>query len=210
MTVLSGETIHKRVLNPKDPFVITPFLKAVKNKGVLSYGLSCAGYDLSLSLDGICIDKSETQSYDLSIDPKAGKSFMEVSWVKVLPEPKLVPMSNRPNGHMECHVYTIPPKTSFLGSSLEYIEMPNDLMGTCFDKSTYARIGLISNITPIEPGWKGYLTMEFYNQRNTPIEVYAEEGIIQIVFHTIDTPSEIMYNGKYQGQGKGVTHAIVE
>jgi dCTP deaminase len=101
----------------------------------------------------------------------------------------------------------VPPGDFLLGELVEYIEMPEDVVGIAVGKSTYARVGLIANVTPLEPGWKGYLTVELSNTGKRPVLIYPGEGILQVVFHRAQTRPETTYadkGGKYQNQS-GVT-----
>jgi dCTP deaminase len=100
----------------------------------------------------------------------------------------------------------IPPNSFVLTRSLEYIRMPQDVMAVAVGKSTYARIGIIANVTPLEPGWEGHVTLEFSNTTPLPARMYAHEGVVQVLFYRGERP-EVTYsdrNGKYQGQ-TGIT-----
>lgn len=97
-----------------------------------------------------------------------------------------------------------------LASSLEHFEIPNDVLANVADKSTWARQGLFVQNTILEPGWKGYLTLELSNSSYHPIIIDAESPIAQIIFHLLDEPSEQVYTGKYQYQQAGVVPAIME
>ncbi|MBN1876677.1 MAG: dCTP deaminase [Anaerolineae bacterium] len=100
----------------------------------------------------------------------------------------------------------IPPNAFGLARSLEYIRMPENVMGIVLGKSTYARCGIVTNFTPLEPGWHGYITIEISNTTPFPAKIYANEGIAQVLFFEGDEPCEISYadkKGKYQGQ-KGI------
>lgn len=177
-----------------DPPMITPFSEAVKGGGVISYGLSAAGYDIRLGPD-FRIFKG---SYCEFSDPKrmSDENYLERMFDKIYETsgPVRIPA----NGYL-------------LASSLEYFHVPDYVQGHCFGKSTLARTGIIVNVTPLEPAWFGHLTIEISNAGPCPAVVYAGEGIAQIVFHQLTSVPETTYadkKGKYQGQ-TGVTVARV-
>lgn len=154
----------------------------------LSFGLSQSGYDIRLSPKSFVIYDREAMDMDVKNAPEGRDAGLQASV----------------NGDY----FIIPPGCHGLGVSLERFSMPTDVMGLCWGKSTYARAGLIANITPIEPGWCGYLTMSFSNPTSKYIRVYANEGIAQVVLFRcgeVATP----YEGKYQDQGASVTAAKV-
>lgn len=162
--------------------MITPFVnKQVRQneKGrVISYGLSSAGYDIRCSN----LFKVFTNVNSVIIDPK---NFDENAFVT-----------------METDVCIIPPHSFVLTHSLEHFAIPRDIFVTCLGKSTYARSGVQVGITPLEPGWHGYLTIELYNSTPLPVKVYAEEGCAQLLFDKI-SPCLVSYadrGGKYQKQ----------
>ena len=104
-------------------------------------------------------------------------------------------------------VCVIPPNSFVLGRSVEYFRIPRNVMTICMGKSTYARCGIITNVTPLEPGWEGFVTLEISNTTPLPAKIYANEGIAQVLFFESDEPCEISYadkKGKYQAQ-QGVT-----
>jgi dCTP deaminase len=161
----------------------------------LSYGLSHAGYDLRLSPEGfMVIDNSVSKDFPLDV-----KSFD----AELMEEQK--PLQE--NGST---FFVLPPFSYALGVSLERISMPNNVMGITDGKSTYARQGTIINVTPIEPGWSGYLTICIVNPLAFPARIYANEGIVQIMFVKLDGDVASAYgNGKYQNQQAKVAFAAV-
>jgi len=166
--------------------MIEPFEEKLISKGVISYGLSSYGYDIRLADEF----KIFTNVYNALVDPKNfdEKSFIDYKGDYVI----------------------IPPNSFVLGRSIEYIRMPSNVLGICVGKSTYARCGIIVNITPIEPAFRGYLVIEISNSTPLPVKVYANEGIAQIIFFE-GKPCEITYEnrkGKYQNQQGIVTARI--
>jgi dCTP deaminase len=161
----------------------------------LSYGLSHAGYDLRLSPKGfMVIDNSVSKDFPLDV-----KSFD----AELMEEQK----PRQENGST---FFVLPPFSYALGVSLERISMPNNVMGITDGKSTYARQGTIINVTPIEPGWSGYLTICIVNPLAFPARIYANEGIVQIMFVKLDGDVASAYgNGKYQNQQAKVAFAAV-
>jgi dCTP deaminase len=161
----------------------------------LSYGLSHAGYDLRLSPEGfMVIDNSVSKDFPLDV-----KSFD----AELMEEQK----PRQENGGT---FFVLPPFSYALGVSLERISMPNNVMGITDGKSTYARQGTIINVTPIEPGWSGYLTICIINPLAFPARIYANEGIVQIMFVKLDGDVASAYgNGKYQNQQAKVAFAAV-
>lgn len=176
--------------------MISPYIPIlVSSKGcnkVISYGQSSFGYDIRLSEDTFF---TFSNRHSLIVDPKSFKK-------KELLDKQFVRVDDRGT------YFVIPGNSYALGVSEEYFQIPNDVLGVCVGKSTYARVSLIVNVTPLEPGWKGFLTLEFSNASPSPIKVYANEGICQILFFKGDTPNSV-YNRKYQGQEKEVTYAKV-
>lgn len=168
--------------------ILEPFEPGVKREGVISYGVSHFGYDIRVA------DKFKIFSNVGStgpIDPKAinAEEFFEVKTDKCI----------------------IPPNSYALAESVEHFHMPTDVMGVCLGKSTYARCGIIVNVTPLEPGWEGILTIEVSNATPRPTIIYANEGICQVLFFR-GTPPSTNYrskSGKYQQQ-KGLTLAKVD
>lgn len=163
--------------------MIEPFEEKQKRDGAISFGLSSYGYDARCSKEF----KIFTNVDNAIVDPKA---FNEQSFVD-----------------RETDVCVIPPNSFALTRSVEYFRIPKDVLVICLGKSTYARCGLIVNVTPLEPGWEGHVTLEISNTTPLPAKVYANEGIAQFLFFKGSTPCEVSYadrSGKYMGQ-TGVT-----
>jgi len=163
--------------------MISPFVEKQNHAGVISYGLSSYGYDARCSNEF----KIFTNVDNAIVDPKA---FSEKSFVD-----------------REVDVCIIPPNSFVLTRSVEYFKIPKDVLVICLGKSTYARCGLIVNVTPLEPGWEGHVTLEISNSTPLPAKVYANEGVAQFLFFRGSSPCEVSYAdraGKYMGQ-KGVT-----
>ncbi|MEJ2483908.1 MAG: dCTP deaminase [Gemmatimonadota bacterium] len=163
--------------------MIEPFTERQVREGVISYGLSSYGYDMRVS------DEFRIFHNALSpvVDPKA---FDERSFVEFLGD-----------------VCIVPPNSFALARSVEYFKIPRDVLTICVGKSTYARCGIITNVTPFEPEWEGHVTLEISNTTPLPARIYAKEGIAQVLFFESDEPCEVSYadkKGKYQGQ-TGVT-----
>ena len=180
MPVLSDKWIKKMALEG----MISPFEENQVRKGKISYGLSSFGYDARVS-DEFKIFTNINGSE--IVDPKNFKSTNFVT--------KKV---------SEC---IIPPNSFVLASTVEYFKIPKDVLVICLGKSTYARCGIIVNVTPLEPGWEGHVTLEFSNTTPLPAKIYANEGVAQMIFFESDEVCDISYKdrgGKYQGQ-KGVT-----
>lgn len=165
--------------------LLSPFSEGVQGGGVISYGLSHAGYDLRLGYT-VLIFKN---SFSELVDPKEVKKHPERIFDKV-------------EGLNDGERVWIPPQGYILGYSLEYIRVPGHLKGTCVGKSTLARCGIHVNTTPLEPGWEGYLTLEIANHTPCPVCVYAAEGIAQLEFHTLTGAPERDYSQKGEGGGK--------
>lgn len=182
--ILNDSQIERRVEMDN---LISPFHYQVGD-GKISYGLGHFGYDIRVAKDfHIFTDVSAG-----AVDPK---DFSKDSFVQKEVEDYVV----------------IPPNSFALGYAVEKISMPNDLMGLCVGKSTYARCGIIVNMTPVEPGWKGHLTIEISNTSPKPAKVYAMEGIAQVVFFSGKEPTMTYADksGKYQGQEKKIYHSKV-
>jgi dCTP deaminase len=163
--------------------MIEPFTERQVREGVISYGLSSYGYDMRVS------DEFRIFHNALSpvVDPKA---FDERSFVE-----------------FEGDICIVPPNSFALARSVEYFRIPRDVLTICVGKSTYARCGIITNVTPFEPEWEGHVTLEISNTTPLPARIYAKEGIAQVLFFESDEPCEVSYadkKGKYQGQ-TGVT-----
>lgn len=168
------------------PEIFTPFVdhqvREENGHKVISYGVSSAGYDIRLS--------PEFKMYSAQVlDPK--RILKDIPW-----------NSDEP--------FELMGNDFILARSLEWIAIPSNCVGTCYGKSTYARVGLLVNVTPLEPGWKGFLTIELSNTTPYPIMLYPNEGIAQIVLNMIEPP-EVSYdkrNGKYMNQ-TGVVLPII-
>lgn len=168
--------------------MIEPFAYAVQNGGIISYGLTSAGYDLRLG-HKISVYKN---TYNEPIDPKRFKDSTYVS--RILDT--LALDTDQP-------VY-VPPHAYILAYSLERLRIPRHLKGRCVGKSTYARCGLVVNTTPAEPGWEGHLTIEIANTTPAPVRIYPGEGICQMEFELLTNPPQVDYAakcGKYMFQG---------
>ena len=174
--------------------LLNPWSESVSGNGIVSYGLTSAGYDLRLANE-IYFFKG---TYGEVIDPK---KFKDPDYCS-----RVFDVITFPDNHR----VVISPHSYVLGKSVEYIRMPRWLKGQCVGKSTYARSGIIVNTTPIENEWRGYLTIEISNPTAFPICIYTMEGIAQLEFFPTSNPL-ISYkdkNGKYQNQ-TGVTPSRV-
>ena len=151
----------------------------------ISYGLSQAGYDLRLSEEEfLIVDKtSKNGRAKVELDPKLFDST--------------VPYQAALNHKDGSSFFRLPPFSYGLGRSLELISMPSNVIGLCDGKSTYARCGIIINVTPIEPGWAGRLTVSISNPTPFSALIYANEGIVQVMLHSIEEVAEA-YTGSYQ------------
>jgi dCTP deaminase len=163
--------------------MIEPFEDRQVRQGVISYGLSSYGYDIRVADEF----KVFTNINSTVVDPKNfdARSFVDV----------------------KAEVCIIPPNSFALAKTVEYFRIPRDVLTVCVGKSTYARCGLIVNVTPFEPEWEGYVTLEISNTTPLPAKVYANEGISQVLFFQSDEPCEVSYadkKGKYQRQ-QGLT-----
>jgi len=164
--------------------MIDPFVDEQVREDVVSYGLSSFGYDMRVAGEFRVFTPNVHNSV---VDPKR------------IDERALV--EHEADDHI-----LIPPNSYVLGRSIEYFRMPSDTLGLVLGKSTYARSGIIVNVTPLEPGWEGHVTIEIGNGTPLPAKVYAEEGIAQVVFLRGETP-DVSYEekqGKYQHQ-QGIT-----
>ena len=167
----------------KELVKIEPFADAQARPGVISFGVSSYGYDLRLGRKF----KVFTNARCAIVDPK---NFDPASFVDI-----------------EGDTCLIPPNSFALAETVEYLEIPRDVIAVCVGKSTYARCGIIVNVTPLEPEWEGHVTLEFSNTTPLPARIYANEGVAQVLFLESDEVCETSYRdrgGKYQGQ-KGVT-----
>lgn len=185
----------------EEPWVsmIDPFSEGVQGDGKISYGLTSAGYDLRLA-EEILAFKS---AYGEWVDPKR---FGDDGYRGKMLEPIDVLTSREGSRFV-----VIPPNGCVLGRSYEYLRIPRHLKGRCVGKSTYARCHVFPNITPLEPGWEGHLTIEISNIGPNPVKVYIMEGIAQLEFEIVSGTVETSYSdkgGKYNKQ-LGVTPAKV-
>jgi dCTP deaminase len=176
--------------------LITPFedklIREVDGRRIISAGLSSYGYDLRLASDGFRVFSPIASA---EIDPKR---FDESSLVEA-------PLKTAEDGSK---YWLMPPHTYALGVTVETFNMPRNVIGICLGKSTFARSGIIVNTTPLEPGWKGRLVLEFSNSADLPVRIYANEGVAQVTFFESDEACETSYAdraGKYQHQESIVT-----
>jgi len=163
--------------------MIEPFTEKLTRDGVISYGLSSYGYDARVSREF----KIFTNVDSAVVDPK---EFSPQSLVD-----------------RETDICVIPPNSFALARTVEYFRIPRDTLVICLGKSTYARCGIIVNVTPLEPEWEGHVTLEFSNTTPLPAKIYANEGACQFIFLRAEKECETSYrdrSGKYQGQ-TGVT-----
>ena len=180
MAILSDRWIREMSLKHD---MISPFVDDQVRKGVVSYGLSSYGYDIRVADEF----KVFTNINNTVVDPK---NFDDRSFVD-----------------MKTDVCIIPPNSFALAKTVEYFRIPRDVLTVCVGKSTYARCGLIVNVTPFEPEWEGFVTLEISNTTPLPAKVYANEGISQVLFFQSDEMCEVSYadkKGKYQKQ-QGLT-----
>jgi len=159
--------------------MIEPFVESQVREGVISFGLSSYGYDMRVADDYRIFTNVNTAVVDPKhFDPR---SFVE----------------------FKGEVCVIPPNSFALGRSVEYFRIPRDILTICVGKSTYARCGIIVNVTPFEPEWEGFVTLEISNTTPLPARVYSNEGLCQVVFLQADEICETSYKdkkGKYQAQ----------
>ena len=159
--------------------MIDPFVESQVRSGVISFGLSSYGYDIRVADEF----KVFTNINSTVIDPKAfdPRSFVD----------------------LETDVCIVPPNSFALARTIEYFRIPRDVLTVCLGKSTYARCGIIVNVTPFEPEWEGTATLEISNTTPLPAKIYANEGLAQVLFFQGDEPCEVSYadkKGKYQAQ----------
>lgn len=163
--------------------MIEPYVEAQRRDGVISYGVSSYGYDARVASEF----KIFTNVDNALVDPK---NFSDQSFVE-----------------RDTEVCIIPPNSFVLARTVEYFRIPRDVLVICLGKSTYARCGIIVNVTPLEPEWEGHVTLEFSNTTPLPAKVYANEGACQFLFLKGAAAPEVSYadrSGKYMGQ-RGVT-----
>ncbi len=176
MSIQSDRWIREQAMKNR---MIEPFSEKQVSADVISYGLSSYGYDLRVSDEF----KIFTNVNSAIIDPKAfdERSFVTVQAASVI----------------------VPPNSFALARSIEYFRIPRDVLTICVGKSTYARCGIIVNVTPFEPEWEGFVTLEISNTTPLPAKIYANEGLCQILFFRSDEVCEVSYadrKGKYQKQ----------
>jgi len=163
----------------KEHKMIDPFVESQVREGVISYGLSSYGYDLRVADEF----RIFTNVFTAVVDPKHfdPRSFVEV----------------------KTEICVIPPNSFALARSVEYFRIPRNILTICVGKSTYARCGIIVNVTPFEPEWEGFVTLEISNTTPLPARVYSNEGLCQVIFLEADELCETSYKdkkGKYQAQ----------
>lgn len=184
MSIKSDKWIRRmaeqyRMIEPFEPRQV----RTNGNGRAVSYGTSSYGYDVRCAAEF----KVFTNIYSSVVDPK---KFDENSFV-----------------NFNSEVCIIPPNSFALARTIEYFRIPRNVLTICLGKSTYARCGIIVNVTPLEPEWEGHVTLEFSNTTPLPAKIYANEGVAQMLFFESDEVCEVSYKdrgGKYQGQ-KGVT-----
>jgi dCTP deaminase len=165
--------------------MIEPFVDDPVRRGVISFGVSSYGYDMRVAPEF----KIFTNALSAIVDPK---SFDQRSFVEFTGD-----------------VCIVPPNSFALARSVEYFRIPRNVLTVCVGKSTYARCGIITNVTPLEPEWEGFVTLEISNTTPLPARIYANEGIAQVLFFTADEGDECEQSyadkkGKYQAQ-TGIT-----
>lgn len=182
MTLCSDRWIRKMALEES---LIEPFVdgqvRSQEKERIVSFGLSSYGYDLRVAEEF----KVFTNVYNTIVDPK---DFREDSFVDIVGKTCL-----------------IPPNSFALARSVERFKIPRNVLAICVGKSTYARCGIIVNVTPFEPGWEGYVTLEISNTTPLPAKIYAGEGLAQVLFFYAAEGCEVSYadrKGKYMGQTK--------
>lgn len=176
MAIKSDKWIRRMALEHR---MIEPFEDQQVRRGVISYGVSSYGYDIRVADEF----KVFTNINSTVIDPKAfdPRSFVD----------------------LKTDVCIVPPNSFALARTVEYFRIPRDVLTVCLGKSTYARCGIIVNVTPFEPEWEGTATLEISNTTPLPAKIYANEGIAQVLFFQSDEPCGTSYRdkrGKYQAQ----------
>lgn len=168
--------IRKMALEHK---MIEPFADRQVRDGVISYGVSSYGYDVRVANEF----KIFTNVFSATVDPKHFDTHSMVDYVG--------------------EVCVVPPNSFALARTVEYFRIPRNVLTVCLGKSTYARCGIIVNVTPFEPEWEGYVTLEISNTTPLPAKIYANEGLAQVLFFEADEVCEVSYadkKGKYQKQ----------
>jgi len=163
--------------------MIEPFAERQVREGVISYGVSSFGYDVRVADEF----KIFTNVFTATVDPKNFDPRSFVDW--------------------KSETCIVPPNSFALARSVEYFRIPRNILTICVGKSTYARCGIIVNVTPFEPEWEGHVTLEISNTTPLPAKIYANEGIAQVLFFESDDAPDVSYadrGGKYQAQ-RGVT-----
>ena len=166
-----------------EPFAESQVRKDKDNNKIISFGVSSFGYDVRCANEF----KVFTNINSAIVDPK---EFDDKSFVSI-----------------NSDICVIPPNSFALARTIEYFRIPRNVLTICLGKSTYARCGIIVNVTPLEPEWEGHVTLEFSNTTNLPAKIYAGEGVAQMIFLESDEECKVSYKdrkGKYQGQ-TGVT-----
>lgn len=196
MTVKSDKWIRQMAL---EHGMIVPFeerlVREVEGRRIISAGVSSYGYDMRLAKDGFYIF---SPIKGREIDPK---NFDNSSLIEA-------PLRTAEDGSQ---YWLLPPLSYALGVTIESFNIPRNVIGVCYGKSTYARSGLIINATPLEPTWRGRLVLEISNSADLPVRIYAEEGIAQVIFFESDEACEVAYEdrqGKYQDQKGLVTPKV--
>ena len=180
MSIMPDSWIRERAQKDR---MIEPYVDSQRREGMISYGVSSYGYDARVSREF----KIFTNVDNAIVDPKA---FSDQSFVE-----------------RDTDICIIPPNSFALASTVEYFRIPRDILVICLGKSTYARCGIIVNVTPLEPEWEGHVTLEFSNTTPLPAKIYANEGVAQFIFLKGNEKPEVTYadrDGKYMGQ-TGVT-----
>jgi dCTP deaminase len=185
MGIKSDRWIRRMAQKEKmiEPFSPTQVRSGESGQSIISYGISSYGYDLRVSNEF----KVFTNVFNTLVDPKAfdAKSFVDI----------------------ETDICIVPPNSFALARSVEYFRIPRDVITICLGKSTYARCGIIVNVTPLEPEWEGHVTLEISNTTPLPARIYANEGLAQVLFIGGDEVCETSYAdraGKYMRQ-RGIT-----
>ena len=185
MSILADKEIRRLAVEQHmiEPFVERQVRQLDNGQRAISYGLSSYGYDLRVADEF----KVFTNVFNTVVDPK---NFDDKSFVD-----------------LQTDVCIVPPNSFALARSVEYFRIPRDLLTICLGKSTYARCGIIVNVTPFEPEWEGHVTLEISNTTPLPAKIYAKEGLAQVLFFRTNQVCETSYNdrkGKYQKQ-RGIT-----
>jgi dCTP deaminase len=176
---MSVKPDHWIIKMAKEHKMIEPFVDGQVRDGAISYGVSAYGYDIRVSNEF----KVFTNIYNSVVDPK---NFDDKSFVEINDD-----------------ICMIPPNSFALARTVEYFRIPRNVITLCVGKSTYARCGIIVNVTPFEPEWEGYVTLEISNTTPLPAKIYANEGIAQVLFFESDEVCDVSYadkKGKYQNQ----------